>query len=135
MMKNYIAKGSGLMLLFVLLSTLQSFSPSDIESAKIAWMDNVYDFGSIQKGVPVSHDFEFSNQGTAPLLISNVKTTCGCTVPSYPKEPIMPGETEIIKVTYNAAHPGKFNKQITVLSNAEVASYSLTISGEVLAGE
>lgn len=134
MMKNYLTKGSGIMIVFVMLFSLQSFAPkANVESAKIAWIDIAYDFGSVEKGIPVSHDFEFSNQGNAPLLISNVKTTCGCTVPSYPKEPIMPGQTEIIKVTYNAAKLGTFNKKITVLSNADEASYSLTISGEVLA--
>ena len=133
-MKNYLKKIGGLSLVLFLLTSLQSFAPDNVlASAKMAWMELEYDFGSIEQGSPVSHDFEFTNNGEAPLLINNVKTSCGCTVPKYPKDPIMPGESETIKVTYNAAKVGSFNKKITVMSNADQSSYSLAIAGEVLA--
>jgi hypothetical protein len=132
-MKNQLKKIGGLSLVLLLVSTLQSFTPYDeLAGAKMAWVEMEYDFGSIEQGSPVSHDFEFTNNGEAPLVINNVKTSCGCTVPNYPKDPIMPGESEMIKVTYNAAKVGSFNKKITVMSNADQSTYSLAIAGEVL---
>lgn len=119
-------------MLLIAFSMLQSFAPNtNTSSAKIAWMDLKYDFGTIEQGIPVSHEFEFANEGSAPLLISNVKTSCGCTVSKYPEEPIMPGESEKISVVYNSARSGKFTKNVTVMSNADQPSYVLTISGEV----
>ena len=80
--------------------------------------DNTIDYGKVTKeednGVRV---FEFTNTGDAPLIITNVKSTCGCTVPTKPKEPIMPGKTGKIEVKYNM-NPGPIRKTVTVQSNA-----------------
>lgn len=131
-MKNSIIKSSALLLIFTLLYSLQSFTyQKELVIVKMLWAETQFDFGTIEKGTPVTHSFEFRNSGDAPLLISNVKTSCGCTVSAYPKEPIMPGESEKIKVTYNAAKSGLFNKKVTVLSNADKTNYSLSIKGEV----
>ena len=131
-MKNSIIKSSALFLLFTLLYSLQSFSyQKELVIAKMLWAETQFDFGTIEKGTPVTHSFEFRNNGDAPLLITNVKTSCGCTVSDYPKEPIMPGDSEMIKVTYNAAKSGLFNKKVTVYSNAETATYGLSVKGEV----
>lgn len=132
-MKTIILKSGFTLSLLLLFSILQSFDNAiEVFSAKVVWAESSHDFGSIQKGVPVSFDFEFQNSGNAPLLVSNVKTSCGCTVPVYPKEPIAPGSSEKIKVTYNAAKLGNFSKSIKVYTNAEEAPFALTIRGDVI---
>lgn len=98
-------------------------------SAKIVWDKETFEFGEIPQGVPVSTTFKLTNNGTAPLLISDVKTSCGCTAPSFTKEPILPGKSGIIKLQYNAASIGAFNKSATVFTN--VGEKQLTISGTV----
>ncbi len=132
-MKLSIIKVSVIAMFFIISLMLQSFSNFESNSvAKIAWMSLEFDFGSVDQGVPVSHEFAFTNEGDAPLLINDVKASCGCTVPIYPKSPINPGESEIIKVTYNSAKKGVFKKTVKVFSNASTQVYELTISGEVL---
>lgn len=134
MMKKITIKSS-IILLLLMFPFLQSFAPeeSNIASASISWASLSYDFGSITKGEPATHEFEFKNEGEAALLISNVKASCGCTVASFPKDPILPGHSEMIKVSYNAAKMGSFNKTVTVSSNAVNPNYQLIISGEVVA--
>jgi len=132
-MKNLIFKIPFITLLIALTILSQSFSfENKAAVAKVTWVESQFDFGSINQGIPVEHYFEFKNDGDSPLLINNVKTSCGCTVSSYPKEPIMPGESDKIKVTYNAARIGNFNKKITVFSNANSNERRLTILGEVI---
>ncbi len=97
-----------------------------------------HDFGKIAQGKPVSYEFEFTNNGDAPLLLKNVKASCGCTTPFYPTEPIQPGQTSKIKATYNAAGVGTFHKSITVTTNIQEPDGSdkkiiLFIKGEVVA--
>lgn len=116
--------------------TTTSTNPiSEIEKAAFAiidWETKKLDAGQITKGKPVVLTFEFSNSGDVPLTINNVKPSCGCTVASFPKEPIMPGETAKIKTTYNAAKVGKFRKTVVVTSNTDPAKQTLVISGEVI---
>lgn len=76
--------------------------------------ETTYDFGKIQQGRPVTHTFLITNTGTAPLLLTNVQASCGCTTPEWTKEAIQPGATSTIKVGYNAATEGYFNKTITI---------------------
>lgn len=97
--------------------------------------DNTIDYGKVYKdednGIRV---FEFTNTGDAPLIVNNVQSTCGCTVPSKPKEPIMPGKSDKIEVKYNMA-TGPIRKSITVETNAvnvEGGKVHLKIKGEVL---
>jgi hypothetical protein len=98
---------------------------------KVTWEKETHDFGEIPQGKPVSAEFAFTNAGDAPLLIADVATTCGCTASDYSKEPIAPGKSSKIKVTYNAANMGVFTKSITVnFSNAE-AKKVLMIKGTV----
>lgn len=106
-------------------------SLSKTTGAKISWKKDVYDFGEIPQGKPVTIYFEFTNDGDSPLIISDVVASCGCTVPDYPKEPIAAGKSSKIKVTYNAANKGTFSKTITVKSNDEAATKLLTIKGTV----
>ena len=92
-----------------------------------------YNFGTINQGESVSHRFLFSNTGEAELIIANAKGSCGCTVPKWPREPISPGESEEIKVTFNSAgRSGKQRKTITLVTNAIPNTIVLTISAEVL---
>ncbi|OYQ37828.1 hypothetical protein CHU92_07495 [Flavobacterium cyanobacteriorum] len=102
---------------------------------KIEFKTDTVDYGTVNKdednGVRV---FEFTNTGDAPLIIKDVKSTCGCTVPSKPKEPILPGKTGKIEVKYNM-NPGPIRKTITVESNAvnyENGIVPLKIKGTVV---
>jgi hypothetical protein len=97
--------------------------------------ENTHDFGTIPQGTPVSYNFTLTNTGKAPLVLSAVNPSCGCTSPEWPKEPIKTGGTAVIKVTYNAATPGTFTKNITVVSNAVNPQTVLYIKGEVKASQ
>ncbi|MFT3909698.1 MAG: DUF1573 domain-containing protein [Ferruginibacter sp.] len=99
--------------------------------AKATWKKDSHDFGEIPQGKPVTVEFSFTNSGDAALLITDVHTSCGCTAPDYPKEPIAAGKTSTIKVTYNANAVGAFSKTITVKTNGEEETKVLTIKGTV----
>ncbi|WP_439151485.1 DUF1573 domain-containing protein [Winogradskyella sp.] len=100
--------------------------------AKIEFKTDVIDYGTIEKGSDGVRIFEFTNTGDAPLVISNVKSTCGCTVPAWPKKPVMPGETGEIKVKYDTKRVNPIRKTITVYSNAETPTVALKIKGQVV---
>lgn len=89
-----------------------------------------YNFGKIQQGRPVTHNFEIVNIGSAPLMLENVQASCGCTTPEWTKDPIQPGASTTIKVGYNAAAEGDFTKTITINYN-HLQAKVLTISGSV----
>lgn len=90
----------------------------------------VHDFGTIQEGPQAEHIFEFENRGKEPLIISNVSASCGCTTPSYSKEPVAPNKKGSIKAVYNTqGRVAPFTKTITVNTNFGVKV--LTIKGEV----
>lgn len=93
--------------------------------------EETHNFGKIPQGTPVTTEFEFTNTGNAPIILSEVKPTCGCTTPEYTKTPVAPGKKGVIKATFNAAASGPFNKGITVTSNAETATLMLYLKGEV----
>ena len=85
----------------------------------ITFEEKSHDFGDIYQGDKVEHTFKFANTGTEPLIITNVQVTCGCTVPAWPRDPIMPGQKSEITVAFNSAGKnGKQNKVVTVVSNA-----------------
>lgn len=92
----------------------------DIQSgARITFYEESFDFGDIVAGDVVDHIFEFENSGDQPLIFSNVLTTCGCTAPDWPREPILPGETSFLTITFNSAgKAGVQNKVITIITNA-----------------
>ena len=78
-----------------------------------------HDFGDIIQGNSVEHNFKFTNSGKEPLVISNIVTTCGCTAPTWPKEPIKPGDSGKIKIIFNSTGKiGRQNKVVTILSNS-----------------
>jgi hypothetical protein len=92
-----------------------------------------YDFGKIPQGKPVSTNFEFTNIGEEPLILTEVKPTCGCTIADYTRTPVKKGDKGVIKITYNAAVVAPFNKTIIVTSNAKTPQKYLNIVGEVVA--
>lgn len=108
-----------------LILALASFAQEDkvfdepANGPKIVFQESSFDFGDITQGDVVEHVFTFENTGNQPLILSNVQTTCGCTAPSWPREPIAPGDTGEIKVKFNSrGKVGMQNKIITVISNA-----------------
>ena len=99
----------------------------------IEMLETSYNFGEIQQGESVTHDFILKNTGEADLIISAAKGSCGCTVPEWPKNPIAKGEEATIKVTFNSAgKSGKQNKTVTLVSNAIPNTKVLTINGNVI---
>lgn len=101
----------------------------------ITWKEDSFDFGTIEKGKPVSHDFTFKNTTKQTILITDVKASCGCTATNYTKTPIKPGETGSVTATYNAANPGNFTKTVTVTTNDSSVNKVLTIKGKVEGGD
>ncbi len=124
MMKNLVA------ILFVGLLSLGVFAQEKV--AKIEFKTDTIDYGTIEKGADGIRVFEFTNTGNAPLIISDVKSTCGCTVPKKPEAPIMPGQTGEISVKYDTNRVNPIRKTITVISNADTPTVALKIKGEVV---
>lgn len=119
-------------LLFAPLILLAVSVAMTVPSALFKWGKTTHDFGRIAQGKPVTAEFTFTNTGELPLLINNAKGSCGCTGVDYPKEGIMPGQSGLIKATFNAAAFGAFNKSVTVESNAEGGATVLYVKGEVV---
>lgn len=129
-----------LTILLVLLTGLSALSQSDkgqgnkdvSGGSAITFSETEYDFGTIESGSDAAHYFVFSNRGTVPLVILNVRTSCGCMVPSWPKAPVSVGMKDSLRVEYNTKIRGAFNKTITVQSNASNAMVDLRIKGNVI---
>lgn len=117
---------------------LSSFVIAQTEVSKKApraqFTKEIHDFGKVEEGArAVSTEFVFKNTGTAPLLIQRVQASCGCTTPEYTNEPILPGKTGTIKVTYSTVgRPGTFNKEVTIFTNVPDAIYKVFVKGEVI---
>jgi hypothetical protein len=95
-----------------------------------------HDFGKIIDGVKVSYKFRFTNVGNADLIISNVKTTCGCTVSRFPKKPVKPGESEFIELTFDSSRRQGFNhKAASVLANTQPNVATLNIKALVISAD
>jgi uncharacterized protein (DUF58 family) len=121
---------------FALLVTAILFTSStfaQLESgAKIEFTKEVHDYGKVKYGANGTCTFEFKNTGNAPLIISKAQGSCGCTVPTWPKEPIAPGATGSITVKYDTKRPGPISKQVTITSNAvNEPNKVIRIKGEV----
>jgi hypothetical protein len=104
--------------------------PSSLKLENMIFSNEVHDFGTVAEGPAADYEFQFKNTGKEPLIIETVHASCGCTTPSYSKEPIAPGKSGTIKASYNTVgRPGPFTKSITVTSNA--GTKVLTIKGSV----
>ena len=116
----------------VLLFACVSFASAQDNQAQIKFDKVSHDFGTFSESNPVQECvFTFTNVGQAPLIINQAVASCGCTVPSYTKEPIVPGKTGAIKVTYNGKgkFPGHFKKSITVRTNGKPEMSRLYVEG------
>jgi hypothetical protein len=110
---------------------------ADPEHMPVITFDNeVYDFGEIVQGEKVNHSFTFKNTGNNDLLISSAQGSCGCTVPTWPKNPIKPGETGKIDVEFDSnGKQGKQNKTVTLVANTIPNTTVIALKGEVLLPE
>ena len=120
-------------LITILFIGLIGFSVNAQEKvAKIDFKSDTIDYGTIEKGSNGVRVFEFTNTGNAPLIISKVTSSCGCTIPKKPEEPILPGKTGEIEVKYDTNRVNPIRKTITVISNADTPTVALKIKGEVI---
>lgn len=133
------------MLGFLLLGAAASFAQAKPAAAKpsavaadskgkgsnIKFDQTTIDYGTIVQGGEPLRKFHFTNTGSEPLVIKSAKGSCGCTVPTYPKEPIMPGQKGVIEVRYDTQRLGDFMKTVTLTSNAIEETSNLTIKGKV----
>ena len=108
-----------------------------VDSSTVARMEfsggNEYLFGEVDEGTVVRHEFPFTNTGAQPLLITKARSTCGCTVPDYPKEPIPPGETGVITVAFDTKNKyGRQRKPVTITANTLPAMTVVYVDGTVI---
>jgi hypothetical protein len=102
----------------------------------ISFETTTHDFGTIPEGPEATYVFKFKNTGTAPLILSNVQASCGCTTPKWSQEPVLPGQTGEVTAVYNTNNRlGTFSKNITITSNAKSGVVYLTILGTVVKAE
>lgn len=104
-----------------------------VDGAGLLFESETIDYGSIAHNADGKREFVFTNNGNKPLIIMGAQGSCGCTVPTYPKEPIAPGASATIGVKYDTSRVGAFTKTVTLTTNAKEASKTLTIKGSVLA--
>ncbi len=105
---------------------------ADAHAGVFDFKTEVVDYGKIKKNSNGERFFEFTNTGKSPIIISHVKASCGCTVPTKPKEPILPGESAKIGVKYDTGRMGSFMKTITIISNASEAKKQVKIKGNIV---
>ena len=105
---------------------------NDENSAKIVFNKTIHDFGKMVQYNPAWCEFSFYNKGNTPLIISNISASCGCTIPSWSKAPVMPGDSGIIQVNYETTETGTFDKVVDVFSNATKKPVSLKLIGKVI---
>lgn len=122
---------------FLVFALISSFGFSQEQATNNAigvfeFEQEVIDYGTIQQNDNGLRTFKFTNKGTAPIVISKVKTTCGCTAPYYSKKAILPGESSMINIKYATNKVGGFAKSVTVFSNASEPQKRLKIKGNVL---
>ena len=103
----------------------------DAQGPIITFDVTTHDYGTMTQNADGRFGFNFTNQGTEPLILSNVRSSCGCTVPQWPREPIAPGESSTIQVKYDTRRIGSFSKSITVYSNGSTQPVMLRIKGKV----
>ena len=126
------------MLAIALMATFQLNAQATVEpqgapasGAKLTLESDIVDYGTIDQGSEPLRLATFSNTGTEPLIISGAKGSCGCTVPNWPKEPIMPGETSQIEIRYDTKRVGAINKTVTVTSNDPAGKHVIRVQGTI----
>ena len=126
-------------ILFLSMSLFACTNKTETESRKagqeIFFEAANYNFGDIEEGMDTIFTIEFKNIGEKPILVNRVRSSCGCTVPTWSKEPVEPGKKGIIQVKYNTQLPGSFSKRVTVYSTAANSPVTLYVKGKVLPKE
>jgi len=118
--------------MFLAVLTIQAQDkPVAASQDSIIFASSVHDYGTIVQASDGTCEFKFTNKGKAPIVLNDVKASCGCTVPEWTRTPVAPGEKGTIKVTYNTNNVGAFSKSITVNSNAVNNPLVLIIKGTV----
>jgi hypothetical protein len=121
-----------IMICAVILGFTVTASAQTDNKAEFKFVEETHDFGKIPQGKPVTVDFTFTNIGEEPLILTDVRPTCGCTIADFTKTPVLKGQKGTIKITFNAAVVTVFTKTIVVTSNAKTPSKNLIIKGEVV---
>ena len=112
--------------------TVTPTPPPNPNAPDIKFVSDTHDYGTINKGADGNCSFAFTNTGKEPLILSNVRSSCGCTTPSWTKDPVLPGKTGKIDVHYDTNRLGQISKSITVTSNAKTSTVVLMIKGNVI---
>ncbi|MDD2673461.1 DUF1573 domain-containing protein [Flavobacterium petrolei] len=117
-------------------ATTTKVATAKVNGAGMVFVTETIDYGTVAYNSDGRREFVFTNNGNKPLIITNAQGSCGCTVPTYPKEPIAPGAKGVIGVKYDTSRAGQaFTKTVTLTTNAVVPSKTLTIKGNVLAAD
>lgn len=114
-------------------SNKQQIAEENPNAAVITFEKTTHDYGTIYKGSDGTCYFPFTNTGKEPLILDRPRSSCGCTVPTWPKKPILPGKNDTIKVTYDTRRMGRIHKTVSISSNAKNKKVLLTIKGKVVA--
>ena len=132
-MKTFIVFVFGVFTIYGAIAQEVATTEASANGAVMTFEEVKYDFGDIYQGDKVEHVFKFENTGNEPLIITNVQTTCGCTAPNWPRDPITPGQESEIKVVFNSTGKiGRQNKVITIVSNATNPTNKVTIVTNIL---
>jgi hypothetical protein len=133
MKKVLVSIGVSLMMTFAAFAQNATTQPAVNPNAPVITFEKTtHDYGTVTKGGDGTCEFKFKNTGVEPLILSNVSSSCGCTVPEWPREPILKGKSASVKVKYDTNRIGQINKTITVMSNAKEGSIQLKIIGSVV---
>lgn len=129
---SMLALALGLMS-FTMVTNNESNIVKTADANSISWKSETIDVGQIPQGTPKLIEFQFKNNSTKAVIITNVKPACGCTAADYSKQSIAPGKSGYVKATFNAAAAGQFTKTVTVTTSADVNPKVLTFKGVVVA--
>lgn len=121
-----------IMMFSALLVNAQEKKAENPNAPHIKFEKLIHDYGKILKNSDGKTKFKFTNKGKEPLILSRPRSSCGCTVPTWPKKPILPGKSEEIEITYDTRRLGAFIKSVTIMSNAKNPLVVLKIKGEVV---
>lgn len=131
-MKKILASFGLFMMVAVGANAQNAAAPANPNAPEMKFEKEVFEFGNIKQGQTVDYEFKFKNTGKEPLIITQAQGSCGCTVPTWPKEPIKKGETGIIKVSFNSAGKlGAQDKTVTITSNAKNNPVVLHVKGNI----
>ncbi|MFT6147565.1 MAG: hypothetical protein ACJAUH_000242 [Saprospiraceae bacterium] len=129
-MKNLFA-----IIVLVAFAATSMFAQQNKKTPKMDFEQTTVDYGTIQQNSDPLRTFSFKNTGNTPLIITGARGSCGCTVPSYPKKPIAPGETAVIEVRYDTKRVGPFRKSVRITTNEKVAKKTKDDQGVIVEKE